>query len=67
MLNRIGGVERTQTPKWLVEMLRGNHHEGCVHSIQIPNMNNKTFLNPQYTFKPKNPETRRFTPIDREP
>jgi hypothetical protein len=29
----------------------GHHHEGCVHSIQILNMNDKTFLKTQYVFK----------------
>ena len=53
MLNIIGGVELTQTPEWYVEMLRGNHSELCVHSLQVPTLNNKTFLNPYYTFIPK--------------
>jgi hypothetical protein len=47
----MGGVERTQKAKWFVETLEFNYYEGCVRSVQIPNLTNKTFLNFQYIFR----------------
>ena len=50
-LTECGGAERKQKAKWFVEMLGFNYYEGCVRSVQIPNLTNKTFLNFPYIFQ----------------
>ena len=50
-LNRMCGVwSARKKAKWFVEMVF-NYYEGCVRSVQIPNLTNKTFLNLHYTFR----------------
>ena len=44
-------MERTQKGKMVGGDLVFNYYEGCVRSVQIPNLTNKTLLNSQYTFR----------------
>jgi len=44
-------VGRTQKGKMVRGDLVVNYYEGCVRSVQIPNLTNKTFLNSPYIFK----------------
>jgi hypothetical protein len=51
MFNRMRGVWSARKGKMARGDLVFNYYEGCVRSVQIPNLTNKTFLNSPYIFQ----------------